>query len=222
MSKILVLRFPEMAGKHFIANCLALHQRILHMDYAHAKDKMQGKHTRLQSFAVSMQAAVTTMRKNVHFEYNSFNGNESYHKTNKAIFWSAIQKQNHYYPVFEDNTNLAQYEKFDQVHIRSVNTKWLMDRRNTKDWSMKPIKGVDTIDFDMSTILDADQFCKEITKVTDYLQFDPIDSEQIKLLLSVWLLGVDIVSDVGYTKETQYSEKQVLQQIKIDGAKDNI
>ena len=217
MSKIIVLRFPEMGGKHFIANCLALHPRILHMDYNHAKNKIKGNLTPLGNFAVSMMPALKTMEMNLQFEYNTFNGADLKHQQ----LWPAILSQNYYSPVFEDNPNIK-LDKLDQVHIRSVNNKWLMDRRNQKNLSKKKIKGVDTIDFNMGTILDAEQFCKEITKVTDYLQFDPIDQEQIKMLLSVWIKGVDIVCRGYGNRVIQFDKKTLQKKIKIDSSTDNI
>ena len=302
MPKIIVLRFPTFAGSHFIANCFALHKRILHMDYNHARNKMLGKHTRLQSFAVSMMPALRTQMMDSHFEYNTFNGMVGY----KNDLWNKVMDQDYYTPVVENNSSLteilddsnidieivkqctaklrqeypdaiitqqntAAWDKdkeqalmnqqteiihnllkehklpdgdkelatkaiiinaqqfcheldgeLDKVHIRSVNTKWLMENRNEKDWSMKKIAGVDTIDFDMGTILDAEQFYKEITRVTDYLQFDPIDEDQIKIMLSVWIKGIKIVLRGGYLRMTgnKISKQDLIK--KLTWSEDNI
>lgn len=208
MPKIIVLRFPAFAGSHFIGNCLALHKRILHMDYDHARNKMLGKHTRLQSFAVSMMPALRTQMMDSHFEYNTFNGVTGY----KNDLWNKVMDQDYFTPVVENihdrssyRTEVTDFDKdgeLDKVHIRSINTKWLMESRNQEDWSMETIEGVDTIDFDMGTILHTEQFYKEITKVTDYLQFEPIDKEQLNTMLLVWIKGIKIVSDSGYIRTT--------------------
>lgn len=209
MPKILVIRYPTFAGGHFVANVLALHNRILHMDLQHATNKFAGKHNQLRSFGVSMMPAVKSIANNSHFEYNTFNGVRGY----KQELWNTLMDQDKYVPVVDEMHTLQEGEVGHQldgnknkIHLRAVNTKWLMQQRNKQEQVMETIPGVDTIDIDMGTLLDSKKFFAQINKVIEHLQFEQLNFDHVELMLHTWLKSIKVVAELGYQNKEAFAK----------------
>lgn len=227
----IVLRFPALAGGNFVANCLALAEPILNTDYYYAKKRLTGSMVPAQRFGVAMYPVVRSFLHNAHWEYcgwyemgtrvcgltlpggtcegaNIRYKKEDIKEMNNLV--DLINQQDHYHSVIiarEPGDNALTDDRYkDQVHVRAVNMNHLSKIRSEITKGPIPtydvIDGVETIDFDMDSILQPDDFYNELCKVTNYLQIDPIDFDLASRMLSGWMPSLSLINE-GHINENK-------------------
>lgn len=129
-----------------------------------------------------------------------------------------INQQDHYHSVTiarsPDHHALTDDRYKNQIHVRAVNMNHLSKIRKKSVIHLSQIEegsiptydvidGVETIDFDMDSILQPDDFYNELCKVTNYLQIDPIDFDLANRMLSVWMPSINLINE-GHVQENKH------------------
>ncbi len=208
--KLIVVRFGSLMGGHFIANCLALHPKILHIDQKCIQQKMKRKenNTKLQSFAMSMMPIIRTLEMNMHYEYTTTrcygfaSGSHQVEQANDV--WHTVMNQNEFYPCFHSGEDHDEFPNIDKINLKAVGTDWLISTRLRSTGPESPefknppaepksLNSDNEIDFNMESIHEKQNFYNEILQLTTFLKLEPIDKELLEILRQTWMQSIRVI-----------------------------
>ena len=194
----IILRFQNLCGANFIANCLALSPKVLHCDYNWAMKKYRGNLSVEQNFAVSLWPAVETLRTQSHVEYHS-----------KKILDSDLMHQTDFYTVHRDSEQQDSFPEIEKLVIRAINTEKIFAMRESDEKTYQEISSkivlpiitnAQSHDIDMNTIDSSIDFYKQIQHTCEFLKIDQIHYNMIETLRMVWLKSVPVIKKDAETK----------------------
>ena len=213
--KLVIIKYPTLAGGKFLSLCLAIHPDILHQDQWMAKTKMQKDFDQKKSLEMSKIPFSKKLKDgNTHYEFGCWQlagfgapaltvDIKADEKTANEL-WTELTNQNRYHFCMVEHTDEAiawtRYPNRKTIILR--NFEWIMEKRNKKCsevWynNLKEENYKNRINFDMSLLQNDKAFLQEIEQVFDFLGLDKVEDLYLLELRNSFLETLTIGFNIG-------------------------
>jgi hypothetical protein len=184
-NNLIIINYRPGAGGKFLSNCLALSEKVLHLEEKFAKTKFKKNWKEYQSFKASTSSLRLSKKYQIHIEFEhgqdiygfNYEDNHNAQVSKCNNFFKELSYQNNYFFFLTDH--------FSQNFIHFKNSKNIIminDRDILKNRSYKIHDDIDLEKilpnlknyflFDISSVYDNNLFIKEIEKVCSWLEIE--------------------------------------------------
>jgi hypothetical protein len=196
-NNLIIINYNPGSGGKFLSGCLALSDKVLHLQEIYAKSKYIKKWKKDQSFKASMSLLKLSEKHGVHIEYE--HGNNIYGFSYEDNYPSQLSKANNF---FKELTNQNEYLFFLTNHFQSknflhfknakniiiINDEKLINIRKNPfkilkiNAAEKAKEFLNCFLFDISTIENDIFFLSEIERLSKWLKIEIQDKKLISIL----------------------------------------
>lgn len=182
---LIIINYRPGAGGKFLSNCLALSEKVLHLEEKYAKTKFKKNWGEYQSFKASTSCLRLSKKYQIHIEFEhgesiyGFNYNDDHNaqvlKCNN--FFKELSYQNNYFFFLTDHFSQNFIHFKNSRNIIIINDKNILRKRSDKENDEVDLEEIlpnlkNYFLFDISSVYDNNLFIREIEKVCAWLEIE--------------------------------------------------